>query len=301
MKVLNPITSKLNRLNELINNIKEISLDLRRVQEALGRIENRQLQALDSKNVQDNEFRVFSQWGEDGIIQFLLRHVKVPRTIFVEFGVQNYTESNTRFLLLKNNWSGLVIDGSAEHINYIKQDPIYWQHNLKAVHCFITKDNINQIIKENGIKGEIGILSVDIDGNDYWVWQAIDIIQPAIVISEYNFRFGNKKAITVPYDENFVRSNAHYSMIYYGASLKALYLLAQQKGYVFVGCNSAGNNAFFVRKDLKPDCIKELTIEEGYVAGHFRESRAENGQLVYLSAHEEEKLLSSLPLVEIEN
>jgi hypothetical protein len=103
----------------------------------------------------------------------------------------------------------------------------------------------------------------------------------------------------VPYDENFIRSKAHYSMIYYGASLKALYLLAQRKGYIFVGCNSAGVNAFFVREDLKPDCIKELTLEEGYVAGQFREFRDENGQLLYLSTKEEEKLLSSLPLVEV--
>ncbi len=76
-------------------------------------------------------------------------------------------------------------------------------------------------------------------------------------------------------------------------------LLAQQKGYAFVGCNSAGNNAFFVRKDLKPDCIKELTLEEGYVAGQFRESRDEQGRLLYLSSAEEEKLLASLPLIEV--
>lgn len=89
-------------------------------------------------------------------------------------------------------------------------------------------------------------------------------------------------------------------MIYYGASLKAFCLLAKQKGYAFVGCNSAGNNAFFVRQDLKPDCIKELTAEEGYVAGMFRESRDENGHLLYISHQEEEQLLSSLPLVEVE-
>ncbi|MFM6253830.1 MAG: hypothetical protein ACKPEQ_32600, partial [Dolichospermum sp.] len=84
---------------------------------------------------------------------------------------------------------------------------------------------------------------MDIDGNDYWVWQAIDCINPAIVISEYNFRFGANKAVTVPYDASFVRSKAHYSNIYYGASLKALCILADKKGYAFVGCNSAGNNA----------------------------------------------------------
>lgn len=88
-------------------------------------------------------------------------------------------------------------------------------------------------------------------------------------------------------------------MIYYGASLKALCLLANRKNYAFVGCNSAGNNAFFVRRDLKPDFLKELTPEEGYVEGKFRESRDKNGQLAFLSPQEEQQILAQLPLVEI--
>lgn len=270
------------------------------IQEALGRIETRQLDGEANLDLSSNEYRVFSQWGEDGIIQFLLRHVKVKRKIFVEFGVENYTESNTRFLLVNNNWAGLVMDASPDNISYIKNDSIYWRYNLKAAHAFITKDSINSLIVGNGIEGEIGLLSVDIDGNDYWVWQAINVVNPAIVIVEYNFRFGKDRAVTVPYAEDFDRSKAHHSMIYYGASLKALYHLAQQKGYAFVGCNSAGNNAFFVRKDLKPDGVRELTVEEGYVAAGFRESRDEKGRLLYLSLREEEELLSQLPVVEIE-
>jgi hypothetical protein len=103
----------------------------------------------------------------------------------------------------------LVIDQNEESVRYIKNDPIYWQYNLKAVRRFITKDNINSLLVENGVQGEIGLLSIDIDGNDYWVWQAIDVISPAIVIVEYNFRFGMNKAITIPYDEYFDRAKAH--------------------------------------------------------------------------------------------
>lgn len=300
MNIFDKLRVKQQQPNRIENQQNQTKLILHKIQQALGRIENRQLQVIDSKNIKENEFRVFSQWGEDGIIQFLIRNVNIPSKIFVEFGVENYTESNTRFLLVNNNWSGLVIDGSLENINYIKKDPIYWQHNLKAVASFIDKSNINKIISENGIKGEIGILSVDIDGNDYWVWQSIDVINPAIVITEYNFRFGKEKAVTTPYDPNFVRTQAHYSTIYYGASLKALYLLAQKKGYAFVGCNTAGNNAFFVRRDLKPDCIKELTLEEGYVTGYFRESRDREGNLQFLPHQEEERLIASLPLIEVE-
>jgi hypothetical protein len=300
MNILTKIKEKINLLGAIFDKLISIQSRLIKIQETLGRIESRQLQSLDRLELQDNEFQVFSQWGEDGIIQMLLRHIEIPNKIFIEFGVENYTESNTRFLLINDNWAGLVIDGSPENISYIKQDSIYWQRNLKAVQAFIDKDNINKIIAENGIKGEIGILSIDIDGNDYWVWQAIDVVAPAIVIIEYNSRFGKDKAVTIPYNPSFVRSEAHYSMLYAGASLKALYNLGKAKGYSFVGCNSVGNNAFFVRQDLKPSAIKELTVAQGYIASQFRESRDEKGNLSYLSWDEGNKILSSLPLVDLE-
>jgi hypothetical protein len=297
--IVGKLKRQIRQLNQVAEDVKRICSLLNRLQENIGRIELRQVQSINSIDLALNEFKVFSQWGEDGIIQLLLRHLEVPCRVFVEFGIQDYTESNTRFLLVNDNWAGLVIDGSQENIDYVKQDPIYWQHNLKAVHSFITKDNINSILAENGIRGEIGILSIDIDGNDYWVWQAIDVISPAIVIIEYNFRFGKERAVTIPYDEHFVRSKSHHSMIYYGASLKALDLLAKQKGYIFVGCNTAGNNAFFIRQDLKPDRLKTPTVEEGYVAAQFRESRDESGELIFISHEEEIRILSTLPLVEV--
>ncbi|MDO9262835.1 MAG: hypothetical protein Q7U02_02635 [Desulfosalsimonadaceae bacterium] len=272
---------------------------LNKIQEALGRIENRQLRMIDSRSIPDNEFRVFSQWGEDGIIQFLLRHIPIQNKVFVEFGVENYTEANTRFLLINDHWAGLVMDGSGDNIEYIKNDPIYWRCNLKAVRAFITKENINGLLSENGIRGEIGLLSIDIDGNDYWVWEAMDAVNPVIVVVEYNHRFGRDRAVTVPYDARFMRTAAHHTNIYYGASLKALYLLAGKKGYAFVGCNSAGNNAFFVRKDAKPDIVRELTVEEGFVAAGFRESRDEQGRLNFLTPDQEQAILESLPLVEV--
>ena len=297
--ILKKIKNQFEILSLVYSEIQKVSSTVTKLQEGIGRLELRQLEHLGKTEVCQNEFRVFSQWGEDGIIQYLLRNIEVTRKIFVEFGVQNYTESNTRFLLINNNWSGLVIDGNSDQVTYIKNDPIYWQYNLKAVTSFITKDNINQIFLDNGIQGEIGLLSIDIDGNDYWVWEAIDSINPAIVISEYNFRFGTNRAVTVPYQADFVRTQAHHSNIYFGASLRALCLLANKKGYAFLGCNSTGINAFFVRKDLKPDHIKELSVEEGYVVGKFRESRNQIGELIFLTLEEEQKILESLPLIEV--
>jgi hypothetical protein len=279
--------------------LRSIDERCKKIQEALGRIEGRQLCDLPAADIPGAEFRAFSQWGEDGILQHLFRHISVSKRIFVEFGVENYTESNTRFLLLNNNWAGLIIDGSSKNIDFIKNDDIYWRHNLKAEHAFVTRETINDLIRRNGISGEIGLLSIDIDGNDYWVWEAIDVVLPSVVVLEYNARFGPDKAVTVPYDAGFVRSGAHHSTIYYGASLAALCLLSKRKGYSFVGCNTAGNNAFFVRSELRPPGLPELTPAEGFVRSQFRESRDADGALAFLTEAQEAAVLEKLPLAEI--
>jgi hypothetical protein len=287
-------------LNSLLSRLRRIdSIEARAtyIQEALGRIEARQTES--AKTLHEAEFRVFSQWGEDGIIQFLSRHIPIENKTFVEFGVQDYLESNTRFLVVKDNWSGLVIDGSAENIGKIRRSEIYWRHHIQAACAFITRENINDIIRSAGISGDIGLLSIDIDGNDYWVWQAIDVVKPRIVVTEYNSRFGADRAVSVPYDSQFVRSRAHCSMIYYGASLAALARLGETKGYVLVGCNSAGNNAFFVRKDIQPASLPGLSAREAYVRASFRESRDSSGNLNFLSPEDERKILDSLPLVDL--
>ena len=290
--LLSALRSHLNRLRKL----EERSM---RIQEALGRIESRQLQGTPVANLQAAEFKVFSQWGEDGILQHLIRHLPIARKLFVEFGVENYTEANTRFLLINDNWSGLVIDRSSENIAHIKSDDIYWRYNLKAEHAFVTRESINDILRRNGFLGDIGLLSIDIDGNDYWVWEAIDVISPIVTILEYNSRFGPDRAVAVPYKADFVRSKEHFSSLYWGASLAALCLLGARKGYSFVGCNSAGNNAFFVRRDLKPALMPELTPAQGFVPAKFREARAQDGTLAFLTEAEEAEILEQLPLVEI--
>jgi len=287
---------KIKSIFEMVNHFDQ---RLSAIQEALGRIEARQACSAQNDRIEEYEFKVFSQWGEDGIIQHLIHNVPMENETFVEFGASNYLESNTRFLLINNNWSGLVMDGDPDNVSFIKSDPIYWRYDLQAISSFITRENINQLIEGHGISGDIGLLSVDIDGNDYWVWKAIDVISPRIVVIEYNSRFGAGRAVTIPYDEQFVRHQAHYSGLYFGASLKALVNLGKQKGYAFVGCCSNGVNAFFVRKDLLHEPVRELAVEEGYIAGKFREARNENGQLMFMSAEEERGVLDGLPLIDL--
>ena len=289
------IFSLLKKLRQL----DDVSARVRSIQEALGRVEARQLSDAPISNLSQSEFGVFSEWGEDGIIQRLIHEVPIDRRIFVEFGVQDYQESNTRFLLVRDNWAGMVIDGDQGNIDRIRHDEIFWRYNLKAECAFVKRDNINELLKNNGVVGDIGLLSIDIDGNDYWVWEAIEVVRPRIVVVEYNARFGVDRAVTIPYDAEFSRVRAHYSMVYYGASLAALVSLGVRKGYDFVGANSAGNNAFFVRQDLRPSFLPVLTATEGFVASQFRESRAKNGHLVFLTNDEEQRILKELPLVEV--
>jgi hypothetical protein len=237
------------------------------------------------KNLKDVELKVFSQWGDDGIIQYLINKLDIPNKTFIEFGVANYEEANTRFLLMHSNWSGLIMDGSKENIDYIKNDEIYWQYDLQAVHAFIDTDNVNGLISSAGFDEELGLLHIDIDGNDYWVWQAVKSVNPIIVIVEYNSLFGSENAWTTPYDPAFTRTNYHHTNLCYGSSLTSLCDMAGEKGYYFIGSNSAGNNAYFIRKDKIAD-IKPLSISQGYIESKFKESRDKKGGLSFLRGNQ---------------
>lgn len=250
--------------------------------------------------MEEAEFQVFSQFGEDGIIQWLIHNTVIEHKTFVEFGVEDYTEANTRFLLMNNNWSGLVIDGSKENISHVKNWNLFWKYDLVAVAEFITKDNINEIITNAGFNGDIGLLSVDIDGNDYWVLNAITCIKPRILICEYNNIFGPDEKVSIPYDEKFYRTDKHYSNLYWGASLGAFCDWAERNNYYYMGSNSAGNNAFFVRKD----CISADKIPtkcKTFVSSKYRESRDKNGHLTYLRGMERLKAIKEMELVNIVN
>ena len=284
------------KIIRLLRKISEIQDRVYKIQEAIGRIESRQVTEYESKDILKSQFRVFSQYGEDGLLQYLVSNIEFCNNKFVEFGVEDYIECNTRFLISNNQWSGLVIDGDAKNINKIKVDPIYYYSDLKAVNYFITKDNINEIIESNGFAGEIGILSIDIDGNDFWILKKINVVKPDLIIAEYNSHFGSKFSLSVPYDEAFVRNNKHYSNIYYGASICAINDLAEEKGYSLIASNNAGNNLFFLRNNKLGD-IKPLSVEEAFRKAVFRESKNPNGQLSYKSYDDNVKMISELELI----
>lgn len=257
-------------------------------------------QAKHSPNLKDYEFKVFSQWGEDGILQRLTSVIEIPEKTFIEFGVEDFFESNCRFLMTKDNWRGFVMDGSAANIARLRKSYFYWKYDLCASDAFITRENINELLAKSGFGPDLGILSIDIDGNDYHVLDAIEAFSPRILICEYNAVFGPTRRITVPYDPGFVRRETHHSNLYYGASLGAIVFLANKKGYSLAGTNSAGNNAFFVRKDLISTQFPALSAEDGFTQSRFRESRSADGNLTYVSGEARLKLIQGLPVVDVE-
>jgi hypothetical protein len=246
-----------------------------------------------------NRFRVYSQFGEDGLIQLLLREIPIEDRTFIEFGVEDYAQATTRYLLVNDRWRGLVMDGSPENIAALQAEPISQWYDLSSVAAFITRENIDEILRAQGFTGPIGLLCVDIDGNDYWVWEALTVVDPVLVIVEYNYRFGPDLSVVVPYDPAFIKTEAHPSGVYYGASLSALCHLANRKGYAFVGCSEGGVNAFFVRRDRLPVALPERTPSEGYVTGQHAEMRTPDGRIVKASLEEQQNLLLQLPLVTV--
>ncbi len=275
-----------------------VQVQLERLQLAVGRLEGL-VRARDGGDFQAHEYGVFSQWGEDGLIAYLVSTVPIERPWFVEFGVEDYKEANTRYLLMTRNWRGLVIDGSEAHVRSIREDDLSWRFELEARCAFVTRENINQLIGDAGFRGDIGLLSVDIDGNDYWVWEAIDVVSPRIVVAEYNSLWGPDRAVTVPYDPTFVRGQKHHSNLYYGASIAALARLAASKGYALVGGNSAGNNAFFVRDDVRGP-IPAVSPLAAYRRAAFREGRDASGALTFADFSARLRAVESLLLHDLE-
>jgi hypothetical protein len=250
-------------------------------------------------SLEEAEFKGYSQFGEDGIIQWLIHNVQIEQKIFIEFGAGDYFESNTRFLLMNNNWSGFVMDSSSENMECLKHWRDYWKYDLKTKSAFITKNNINKLITDAGYTGDIGILSIDLDGVDYWVLNAIDCVSPRILICEYNNIFGEEKMVSIPYDENFDRTKSHYSWLYWGASLAAFSHWASNNNYYYMGSNSAGHNAFFVRKD----CISVDKIPQNankFVECKYSESRGKNGELTYKRGREALECIKQMRVFDLE-
>ncbi len=214
-----------------------------------------------------SEYSVYSQHGEDGIIAEIFKRIGTTDKYFVEFGAGEGTENNTACLAARG-WHGTWLEGSLGNVEALRRNS--HAGALMVKQAFITKENINQLLDEAGVPQEPDLLSIDIDGNDYWVWEAI-IRKPRLVVAEYNPH--QKPGWIMPYNPEHLWKKGS---ITYGATLQALEALGKKKGYVLVGCDSSGTNAFFVRQGMAQHFKGPHAPEELFEPArpYFRASRA---------------------------
>ena len=202
-------------------------------------------------NLTARRFSLSSQNEEDGIIHAIFDTVGDGSRRFVEIGAGT-NGGNSGFLASECGWSGMMLEANEDRLSKLKMhfEPL----GITCLGNWVARENINDFIRDSGCEGEIDLLSIDIDGNDYWIWEAITACSPRLVIIEYNSLFGPDRAVVVPYDAEFDRhrfveaaEGGHY---YFGASLQALSRLAEQKGYRLVVTEPRGVNAFFLRNDV---------------------------------------------------
>jgi hypothetical protein len=219
--------------------------------------------------LRDVEFRNHSQNGEDGILWYIFSLIGATNHKSVEIGAGNGMECNTANLIINHRWLGLLFDGNETNVNagreFFAHHPDTWSLPPSFQHHFIDAENINGLLQTYGFAGEIDLLSLDIDGIDYWVWKAIDITSPRVVILEFNAIWRCEASVTVPYQADFEAVKVFQDdvlMAYYcGASLPAFVKLAREKGYRLVGSNSYDFNAVFMRNDVGTELFPEVSAE----------------------------------------
>ncbi len=215
-------------------------------------------------SLEEVEFRCYSQNGEDGILLYLLALAGTINRRCVELGAGNGIECNSANLILNHGWTGLLLDGNAaniargRHFYRWSRDTWLWPPILEQ--AWVTAENVNTLLSQYEMTGEIDLLSLDLDGIDWWVWRALEAASPRLVVVEYQDILGPEVAWSVPYQADFVASrHAGRDPDYAGASLNAFVLLGRAKGYRLVGCQRYGFNAFFLRHDVGAHLLPEVS------------------------------------------
>lgn len=255
------------------------------------------------KDLWDAEVQVYSQWGEDGIIEFLCDCLDIARPRAVEFGAGNFVECNTRFLAEHRHASVVAVDARDDLVSSVQAMSLYWQTSLLPIQEWVTPETGPRLLsRAREFMGGIDLFSLDLDGNDYWVAEALDLYDVRIIVAEYNPLFGAHRAVTVPRDDHFDRAKVHFTWLYYGASIRAWLHLFGERGFTFLGTNRPGNNAFFCRTNcvakipLAGPATEDLTR---YVDWRVRESRDPEGRLDYLSGPDRLSAIRDMPVVDV--
>jgi hypothetical protein len=198
------------------------------------------------------ERRVNSQNGEDGILALILYRIGLGSHWFVEFRVQDGSEGNCVSLAQEGGWDGLFIEGDDE--NYpLLEDRWKGDPQIRVLHAKVTAGTVNELFASAGVPAEVDVLSIDVDGNDYWIWEALQGFRPRIVVIEYNASVDPEATVAMPREDDHAWDGTDY----FGASIGALRRLGRDRGYRLVHTDSVGVNAFFVREDLAAPFLAE--------------------------------------------
>ena len=250
----------------------------------------------------DAEFKIFSQFGEDGILDYLCQSIGLSKPKVLEIGAGNFTECNSRFLAEFRNASVFAVDNREDLMLQIENTPLRWKNHIFGLTTWVTTQNISSIVAQAREKlTGLDIFSLDLDGNDYWVLEKCDLQGVSIVVVEYNPLFGSKKSVSVIKDERFDRTQKHSSWLYCGASLKAFESLLRKKGFQFIGSNRVGNNAFFLQNDLLNKFELELPVDlDPFTDWRIRESRDSGGQMNYLGGDSRLEQIKDMVVIDVE-
>ena len=256
MSAIRDLTERFERMERTIRDIKQ-NVDL--VPALLRRMYLADVELEPPYDLQAERFSFSSQNDEDGLVLALMKRIGFTNRRFVELGC-GMNGGNSGFLASELGWHGLMVDARDDAIRKISIR--FAGHDVTAKHRHLTREDVNEFITECGFAGEIDVLSIDIDGMDYWIWKALTACAPRLAVIEYNWLFGPERAVTVPYSAAFDLDELGHRA-YHGASLAALVDLGRCKGYRLVATERV--NAFFLRHDVAPG-IREIDARQGYRA-----------------------------------
>jgi hypothetical protein len=237
------------------------------------------------------ECGLLSQNGEDGLLEAIFQVIGFQTRSVVEFGFAA-TEASFLNLALAHDLDAYFMDGSNGTCRLASAlFRVMGRRRMHVTRTFITAENINEVIAGMGLSGELDALSIDVDGNDYWIWRALDVVSPRLIVAEYNDRLGPSATVTIAYDPSFDFARSPHEF-YQGASLAALEKLGRQKGYRLIGCESSGTNAFFLRNDIDAAVFPTQSVSEA-----FRyHGRSRKGGWI---GPEQEAIIERLPFVHV--
>lgn len=292
------------KIENYINRIAKKSFEDLKFQNGCGQLNIVRNFYKDIRRLHEVELKIFSQNGEDGILDYLLYCLKIVKPKFIEIGIGDYSESNTRFIFERTSAKGMVIDCINDLEKKIKKRVKVWKGDLKIINKEINSRNTLQLLNKHNMMDNLDLFSLDIDGVDYWILDKLPKFFSKIVVLEYNPTFGFDLEITVPNISNFNRTKYHYSNLCFGMSFRAAVNLMDKKGFYFVGSNFLNNNAFFVSKKYKKKIyFKNLTIDNttSNIESNLRESRDKEYKLNYLSGKNKLKEILDCKIVNLRN